>query len=48
MWQLWLRFANPIPIPLKFEDHYNIEVDNYFEKGLKDYYCHPTNFPKVI
>lgn len=37
MWQLWLRFANPIPIPLKFEDHYNIEVDNYFEKGLKDY-----------
>jgi len=32
-----LRFASPIPIPLKFEDHYNVEVDNYFEQTLKNY-----------
>lgn len=32
-----LRFANPIPIPLKFEDHYNVEVDSYFEQTLKNY-----------
>lgn len=31
-----LIFANPIPIPNHITDHYNVEVDQYFEEGIKN------------
>ncbi len=45
-----LLFSNPIPIPLEFGDHYNIDVDSYFDKALKSYtdnaFKHEINFFK--
>jgi 2-polyprenyl-3-methyl-5-hydroxy-6-metoxy-1,4-benzoquinol methylase len=32
-----LLFANPIPIPLEFGDHYNTAIDRYFDKIIKRY-----------
>jgi len=32
-----LNFANPIPIPMEFGDHYDIDVDDYFDPMLKNF-----------
>jgi SAM-dependent methyltransferase len=43
-----LIFANPIPVPQLITDHYNVEVDHYFEDGIKntpeDYFQQELDF----
>jgi SAM-dependent methyltransferase len=47
-----LIFANPIPIPQLITDHYNVEVDHYFEDGIKntpeDYFHNELKFFKSL
>lgn len=31
-----LIFANPVPVPQDIADHYDVEVDDYFEAGFKE------------
>jgi len=41
-----LKFANPIPIPEKLNDHYDLETQKYFEKSFEEF--HPSSFNAEI